>query len=137
MLSKLQERAKAREQRSLTTTKESDIQDTKTSEQSCIGKTKRKLEQQQEKEKKQPKKKKRKESISEQDDVDDSTAEHTGLGPSDRARKKKKKKDKKGSVTCPEEQQHTGAYNASINLSGKRMNSWKLCGYFNRYGLFL
>ncbi|XP_060787376.1 ATP-dependent RNA helicase DDX51 isoform X2 [Neoarius graeffei] len=107
LLSKLQERAKAREQRSLTTTKESDIQDTKTSEQSCIGKTKRKLEQQQEKEKKQPKKKKRKESISEQDDVDDSTAEHTGLGPSDQARKKKKKKDKKGSVTCQEEQQHT------------------------------
>lgn len=119
LLSKLQERAKAREQRSLATKKESDIQDTRTSEQSRIGKTKRKLEQQ-EKEKKQVKKM-RKESIREQDDVDDTPAEHTGLGTSGQARKKNKKKDQKGSVTPQEEQQHTGScvYYACINLSGK------------------
>ncbi|XP_026780896.2 ATP-dependent RNA helicase DDX51 [Pangasianodon hypophthalmus] len=101
LLSKLQERAKAREQQSLATKKESDVQDTKTSEQSGVGKTKRKLEQQ---DKKQSKKK-RKESIREQDDADDTPVEHTDLGTSDQSRKKKKKKDKKGSGTQEEKQQ--------------------------------
>ncbi|MCI4381200.1 hypothetical protein PGIGA_G00248660 [Pangasianodon gigas] len=107
LLSKLQERAKAREQQSVATKKESDVQDTKTSEQSGVGKTKRKLEQQ---DKKQSKKK-RKESIREQDDVDDTPVEHTDLGTSDQSRKKKKKKDKKGSGTQEEKQQteSTGA----------------------------
>ncbi|KAF4070531.1 hypothetical protein AMELA_G00286450 [Ameiurus melas] len=109
LLNKLQERAKAREQLSRATKKESDVQDSKTSERSRVGKTKRNLEQQ-EKEIKQPKKK-RKESVREQDDgdidVDDTPVEQADLGTSEQSAKKKKKKDKKGSAT-QEEKQHTG-----------------------------
>lgn len=119
MLNKLQERAKARQQLSHATKEESDVQDSKTSERSRVGKTKRNLERQ-EKEKKQPKKK-RKESVREQDDgdvdVDDTPVEQADLGTSEQSGRKKKKKDKKGSAT-QEEKQHTGAY-ACINLPGK------------------
>ncbi|XP_053480368.1 ATP-dependent RNA helicase DDX51 isoform X2 [Ictalurus furcatus] len=108
LLNKLQERAKAREQLSRATKKESDVQDSKTSERSRVGKTKRNLEWQ-EKEKKQPKKK-RKESVREQDDgdvdVDDTPVEQADLGTSEQSGRKKKKKDKKGSAT-QEEKQHT------------------------------
>ncbi|XP_017323031.1 ATP-dependent RNA helicase DDX51 [Ictalurus punctatus] len=108
LLNKLQERAKARQQLSHATKEESDVQDSKTSERSRVGKTKRNLERQ-EKEKKQPKKK-RKESVREQDDgnvdVDDTPVEQADLGTSEQSGRKKKKKDKKGSAT-QEEKQHT------------------------------
>ncbi|KAM9476005.1 ATP-dependent RNA helicase DDX51 isoform 2-T2 [Clarias gariepinus] len=104
LLSKLQERAKTREQQSLANKKRSDVQDTKTGEEDGVGKTKRKHEKQ-ENEKKQLKKKK-KESNSEQDDVDETPVEATDLGTSEQSRKKKKKKDKQGSGN-QEEKQHT------------------------------
>ncbi|XP_060738225.1 ATP-dependent RNA helicase DDX51 [Tachysurus vachellii] len=108
LLSKLQERAKAREQKSLATKKESDVQDVKTSEPSDAGKTKRKLEQQ--KKEKTQLTKKRKESIKEQDadaDANDMPAERADLS----TRKKKKKKDKKANVIQEDEQhsESTGA----------------------------
>lgn len=99
LLNKLQERAKARELQSRAT-KESDVQHTKTSKQSSVGKTKRKFEQQ-EKDKRQPKKKK--ESFKDQEDADDIPAEHTDLSESDQ-----KKKKKKGNG-MQEEKQHTGS----------------------------
>lgn len=102
MLSKLQERAKAREQQSRATKNESGVQGTKASEQSGVGKTKRKHEQQEEG-KKQPKKK-RKGSVREAEDVEDIPAEHAGLATSDQSPKKKKKKNKK-----EEEMQKTGS----------------------------
>lgn len=105
LLSKLQERAKAREQQSRATKKECDVQGTKTSEQSGVGKTKL------------LKKRKRKESISEQEDVGDTPVENTDLGTSEPLRKKKKKKDKKGS-RMQEDKDHTGSC-AFAYLPGK------------------
>lgn len=102
LLCKLQERAKAREQQSRATKKESDVQGTKASEQSGVGKTKRKHEQREEG-KKQPKKK-RKESVKEAEDVADTPAKHTDLATSDQSPKKKKKKNIK-----EEEMQKTGS----------------------------
>lgn len=102
LLNKLHERAKARELQSRAAKEESDVQDTKTSEQSGVGKSKRKLEQQG-KDKKQPKKKK-KESFKEQEDVEDIAAEHTDLSD----RKTRKKKNKKGNG-MQAEKQHTGS----------------------------
>ncbi|KAG7332126.1 hypothetical protein KOW79_003960 [Hemibagrus wyckioides] len=115
LLSKLQERAKAREQQSLATKKESDVQDAKTSEPSGVGKTKRKLERQ-EKEKKQPKKK-RKKSIKEEQDVDlDGDADDASAEQADLTTRKKKKK--KGNVT-EEDKEHsesTGAVDEPESL---------------------
>lgn len=124
MLSKLQERSKAREQQSLATKKESDVQGAKTSEPSDVGKTKRKPEQQ--KKEKTQLTKKRKESIKEQDvdaDADDIAAERAGLS----TRKKKKKKDKKANVV-QEDEQHSGSCDyACVNLPGKQIPFSKLC----------
>lgn len=127
MLSKLQERAKTREQQSLANKKRSDVQDTKTGEEDGVGKTKRKHEKQ-ENEKKQLKKKK-KESNSEQDDVDETPAEATDLGTSEQSRKKKKKKDKQGSGN-QEEKQHTGScsYACITNFVGNYYLFLKLSG---------
>ncbi|KAK3540211.1 hypothetical protein QTP70_028410 [Hemibagrus guttatus] len=133
LLSKLQERAKAREQQSLATKKESDVQDTKTSELSNVGKTKRKLEQQQ-KEKKQPKKK-RKESINEQDVDLDVDANDTSAALTTRKKKDKKgnvtKKDKEhsestGAVDEPESQKTSDAEPVQSNTS----SSFKILGGF-------
>lgn len=113
LLSKLQERAKAREQQSLATKKESDVRDAKTSEPSVVRKTKRKLERQ-EKEKKQPKKK-RKESIEEEQDVDlDADADDASAEQADLTTRKKK-----GNVSR-EDKEHSGiCVFARVNLPGK------------------
>ncbi|KAF5907313.1 ATP-dependent RNA helicase DDX51, partial [Clarias magur] len=112
LLSKLQERARTREQQGLANKKRPDVQDTQMSEKDGVGKTKRKHEEQ-EKEKKQLKKKK-KESSSEQDHADETPAEAADLGPSEQSRKKRKKKDKQGSGN-QEEKQHTDVVGEEVD----------------------
>lgn len=110
MLSKLQERAKASEQQSLATKKESDVQDAKTSEPSVVGKTKRKFEQRG-KEKKQPKRKEEQD-VDLDADADDASAEQADLTT-------RKKKKKKGNVSR-EDKEHSGiCVFTCVSLPGK------------------
>ncbi|TSL97351.1 ATP-dependent RNA helicase DDX51 [Bagarius yarrelli] len=130
LLSKLQERAKAREQQSLVTKKESDIRNATTNESIDVEETKRKLKQQ-EKEKRKAKKT-RKESDERPDVlVDDTNVEDTDLT----TRKKKKKKDKNlireetqpsGSVGAEDEPKTAVAQPEESNTS----SSFKILGGF-------
>ncbi|XP_062854692.1 ATP-dependent RNA helicase DDX51 [Trichomycterus rosablanca] len=104
LLSKLQERAKARQQ-SLTTKEESHINDT---DQQCdAGQNKQTLNQH-EKQKKQFKKK-RKADLKEQEDAEDITIseEHTDSGTNDKPKRKKKTKDVKNDSNTEKEKQDT------------------------------